>query len=76
MLDNPEDSPSDAIIAAIRDMLDDPIGREFVVAAVTAYSFWLVGVKKGAALNERQRGILTFARMILDDVRFPPGGQP
>jgi len=63
-------TPREAVIHAVRDMLDDEEGRNFVEAAVTAWSFNLVAyAEKNPPLSERDKEHLTFARLILDDGR-------
>jgi hypothetical protein len=67
-----EMTPRAAIIALIRDRLEDEHGRDFVEAAVTTFSYQLVARARTRRLplTDFEKEFLAFAYQILDD-----GGQ-
>jgi hypothetical protein len=78
MIDQPKEMPQRAaLLSVIRDMLDDPIGQDFIAMAVHLYSLELVRHeerldKSSGAIRKMKEKHLSFAHLILDDVSPPP----
>jgi hypothetical protein len=71
MFDSPDRTPREAVIALIRDMLDDEHGRSFVEAAVSTFAIRIIDLaKKSPPSNAHDREWLTFARLIADDAEL------